>query len=377
MNGVVENKVYTNPGDISFVKLDQTGGQNSGDSLDVSIMPYNGNYDMDLYFSGGPYNERSVSANETIEWNHNSDDSLIASVKQTPYYSRVDSNSNGYSLQYFWKIWTDAGAEVTVDPVDLEFYTNEPFIDVYGEAGIKGYHTGTLRVSCEVVEKLPTGSIFKYGTSKSIGISNRKTPLDETSLPGDKMQVNISYPNYSGLGSDIVINVLPTVEQLAHSAYGNSDVVYYYTYRDNQGYEEPLTWYKDTYQTAAMDWGHVPVNVEMRVQGSDGIIKRFNSSAWALKLPDITLTGGTWDSNKTVYTGIPGKAVTLKATINTKNSTVTADKVVSADIKGWYRITYNSNGEPVRNYVGGAMATSINVTSNGLYCYAGKDRNGN
>lgn len=377
MKIVVENKVYTNPDDIPFVKLDQTGGQDSGNSLDVSIMPYNDNYDMDLYFSGGPYDESCTSANEIIEWNHNSDDSLIASVKQPAYYSGVASNSNGYSLQYLWKIWTDAGAEVTVSPVDLEFYTNEPYIDVYGEAGIKGYHTGTLKVGCEVVEKLPTGNIFKYGTNGYIGISNTKTPLDETALPGNKMDINISYPNYSGLGSDIVIDVLPTVEELAKPAYGNSDVIYYYTYRDNQGYEEPIAWYKSTYQTSAMDWGHVPVNVEMRVQGSDGIIKRFNSSAWALKLPDIELSGGTWDSNKAIYVGIPNSAVTLTATIDSRYSTVPADSIVDSDITGWYKITYDSNGAPVYSYIGGAKTIFTLVTKNGTYCYAAKDRNGN
>lgn len=377
MKIVVENKVYTNPYDIPFVELDQTGGKDSGDSLDVSIMPYNGNYDMDLYFSGGPYNERCVSANETIEWNHNSDESLIASVKQAAYYGAVGSGSDGYSLQYFWKVWTDAGAEVTASPVDLEFYTDEPYIDVYGEAGINSYHTGTLRVSCEVVEKLPTGSTFKYGTSNSIRISNTRTPLDETALPGDKMQVNISYPNYSGLGSDIVIGVSPTVEDLASPAYGNSDVIYYYTYRDNQGYEEPLTWYSDTYQTTAMDWGHVPVSVEMRVEGSDGIIKRFNSSAWALKLPDIELSGGTWDSSKTIYVGFPNRAVTLTAPIDTKYSTVPADTVVDSDITGWYKITYNSNGTPSYRQIGGAGTIFTLVAQSGTYCYAAKDRNGN
>ena len=375
MQVFVNNAIY-NGNAAGKVELNETGGQTSGESLQVTIVPWLSDNKLPVTLNGGPYSNYPVSDGQVIDWNVKSDN-LVATVDYEPYFDDTTGLKDAAPV-YTWHLWGNYG---TNGEVSKDIVTTTGRLDISAAweeaAGTGNFHQ--MKVSC-VVSEAPTNCTVRMETkTNEFRLDPTKTPLDESSLPGDKMEVDISYPAFSGLGSDIVVTVKPSAEDLAEAAYGSSTVRYEYLYRDNMAEweDEPFAWYNNTYNFNDTDWGHVKFDVTMIVHGADGIGRRFTKSAWALKLPDITVSGATLNSDKTAYVGNPGSPVTLNAPIDVTNADVAADKIVASDIAGLYRITYDNSGNPVMSLVTAGSYTQYQVTGNGTYCYAAYDRDGN
>lgn len=375
MQILVDNAVY-NGNAAGKVELNETGGQTSGESLQVTIVPWLSDNKLPVTLNGGPYSNYPVSDGQVIDWNVKSDN-LVATVDYEPYFDDTTGLKDAAPV-YTWHLWGNYG---TNGEVSKDIVTTTGRLDISAAweeaAGTGNFHQ--MKVSC-VVSEAPTNCTVRMETkTNEFRLDPTKTPLDESSLPGDKMEVDISYPAFSGSNTDIVVTVKPSAEDLADAAYGSSTVRYEYLYRDNmeEWDDEPFAWYNNTYNFNNTDWGHVKFDVTMVVYGSDGIGRRFTKSAWALKLPDITVSGATLNSDKTAYVGNPGSPVTLTAPIDTVNAQVVADKIVASDIAGLYRITYDNSGNPVMSLVTAGSYTQYQVTGNGTYCYAAYDRDGN
>lgn len=376
MQVFADNAIY-NGNAAGKVEMDQTGGQTSGESLEITIVPWLSDDKLPVTLNGGPYSDYPVNDGQVIDWNVSSDN-LVATVDYDPYFADTTGLENAAPV-YTWHLWGHYG---TNGEVSKDIVTTTGELDISAEwkkaAGTANFRQ--MKVSC-VVSEAPTNCVYRMETKTyEFRLDPTKTPLDESSLPSGKMEVDISYPNYSGSNTDIVVTVKPSAEDLADAAYGSSTVRYEYLYRDNMAEweDEPFAWYNNTYNFGDTDWGHVKFDVTMIVYGSDGIARRFNKSAWALKLPDITVSGATLNSDKTAYVGNPGSSVTLKAPIDVTNAQVAADKIVASDIEGWYRIAYDMNGKPAySNAPGEWNGTSVTLKENGTYCYAAYDRDGN
>ena len=376
MQVFVDNAIY-NGNAAGKVELNETGGQTSGDALEVTIVPWLSENKLPVTLNGGPYSNYSVNDGQVLDWNVSSDN-LVATVDYDPYFADTTGLENAAPV-YTWHLWGHYG---TNGEVSKDIVTTTGRLDIsaaWKEAAGTG-NFRTMKVSCTVSEA-PTNCAYRMETKTyEFRLDPTKTPLDESSLPGDKMEVDISYPGFSGSNTDIVVTVKPSAEDLADAAYGSSTVRYEYLYRDNMAEweDEPFAYYNNTYNFNDTDWGHVKFDVTMIVYGSDGIARRFTKSAWALKLPDITVSGATLNSDKTAYVGNPGSSVTLKAPIDTTNAQVAADKIVASDIEGWYRVAYDTNGKPAySNAPGEWNGTSVTLSENGTYCYAAYDRDGN
>ena len=376
MQVFVNNAIYN--GDAAGkVELNETGGQTSGESLQVTIVPWLSDNKLPVTLNGGPYSNYSVNDGQVIDWNASSNN-LVATVDYDPYFADTTGLENAAPV-YTWHLWGHYG---TNGEVSKDIVTTTGRLDISAAwkeaAGTANFRQ--MKVSC-VVSEAPTNCAYRMETKTyEFRLDPTKTPLDESSLPGGKMEVDISYPAFSGSNTDIVVTVKPSAEDLADSAYGSSTVRYEYLYRDNMAEweDEPFAYYNNTYNFNDTDWGHVKFDVTMIVYGSDGIARRFTKSAWALKLPDITVSGATLNSDKTAYVGNPGSSVTLKAPIDTTNAQVAADKIVASDIEGWYRVAYDTNGKPAySNAPGEWNGTSVTLKENGTYCYAAYDRDGN
>lgn len=375
MQILVDNAIY-NGNAAGKVDLDETGGQTSGESLKVTIVPWLSDNKLPVTLNGGPYSNYPVNDGQVIDWNAKSDN-LVATVDYEPYFDDTTGLKDAAPV-YTWHLWGNYG---TNGEVSKDIVTTTGRLDISAAweeaAGTGNFHQ--MKVSC-VVSEAPTNCAVRMETkTNEFRLDPTKTPLDESSLPGDKMEVDISYPAFSGSNTDIVVTVKPSAEDLADAAYGSSTVRYEYLYRDNmeEWDDEPFAWYNNTYNFNNTDWGHVKFDVTMIVHGADGIGRRFTKSAWALKLPDITVSGATLNSDKTAYVGNPGSPVTLTAPIDTVNAQVVADKIVASDIAGLYRITYDNSGNPVMSLVTAGSYTQYQVTGNGTYCYAAYDRDGN
>lgn len=371
----VDNAIY-NGNAYSKVELNKTGGQTSGDALEVTIVPWLSDKKLPVTLNGGPYSNYPVSDGQVLDWNVKSDN-LVATVDYKPYFADTTGLKNAAPV-YTWHLWGHYG---TNGEVSKDIVTTTGRLDI-SAAWEEAAGTGNFRqmkVSC-VVSEAPTNCAVRMETKTyEFRLDPTKTPLDESSLPGGEMEVDISYPAFSGLGTDIVVTVKPSAEDLADAAYGSSTVRYEYLYRDNmeEWEDEPHAWPHNTYNIPNADWGHVKIDVTMVVYGSDGLARRFYKSAWALKLPDITVSGATLNSDKTAYVGNPGSPVTLKAPIDVTNADIAADRIVASDIAGLYRITYDNSGNPVMSLVTAGSYTQYQVTGNGTYCYAAYDRDGN
>ena len=375
MQVFVDNAIY-NGNAAGKVELDETGGQTSGESLQVTIVPYLTDKKLPVTLSGGPYSNYPVSDGQVIDWNVKSDN-LVATVDYDPYFADTTGLKNAAPV-YTWHLWGHYGTNGEVSE-DIVTTTGELDISAAWEEAAGTGNFRTMKVSC-VVSEAPTNCAYRMETKTyEFRLDPTKTPLDESSLPGGEMEVDISYPAFSGLGSDIVVTVKPSAEDLADAAYGSSTVRYEYLYRDNmeEWEDEPHAWPHNTYNIPNADWGHVKIDVTMRVYGSDGLARRFHKSAWALKLPDITVSGASLNSDKTAYVGNPGSPVTLKAPIDVTNADIAADRIVASDIAGLYRVTYDNSGKPVMSLVTAGSYTQYQVTGNGTYCYAAYDRDGN
>ena len=351
--------------------LNETGGQSSGASLEVSIAPHI-SLNETVYLNGGIYNDYIISDGQTIDWNASTTDPLIAKVDYKPYYADT-INLRNYTVNYHWRLYN------SIEDFEYETTTTTNSLDI-SEATGDIYFKGVMSVSCTVEEKADNLLSQYHITSHAdkFIVNTTRTPLDKTSLPGKDMKVNISYPDYSGSGSDIVINVLPTANDLKQNVNGSCTVRYEYTYRDlTSGKEFTDSLNNDEYALDWLDWGHVPISVTMIVYGSDGIAKRFTEDSWALKLPDIVPSGGDWNSDKTIFIANEGTPINLKAPIDVTNSAVPSDNILKNEICGWYKITYDEYGQPVYNQVGdGDSLFLIAVSKNGDYCYGAIDRNG-
>lgn len=376
MQVFVDNAIY-NGNAYSYVDLDETGGQTSGDALEVTIVPWLSDKKLPVTLNGGPYSNYPVSDGQVLDWNAKSDN-LVATVDYDPYFADTTGLKDAAPV-YTWHLWGHYGTNGEVSK-DIVTTTGELDISAAWEEAAGTGNFRTMKVSC-VVSEAPTNCAYRMETKTyEFRLDPTKTPLDESSLPGGEMEVDISYPAFSGLGSDIVVTVKPSAEDLADAAYGSSTVRYEYLYRDNmeEWEDEPHAWPHNTYNIPNADWGHVKIDVTMVVYGSDGLARRFNKSAWALKLPDITVSGASLNSDKTVYVGNPGSPVTLKAPIDVTNADIAADKIVASDIEGWYRVAYDTKGKPVySNAPGEWNGTSVTLRENGTYCYAAYDRDGN
>ena len=377
MQVFVNNAIY-NGNAYSYVDLDETGGQTSGDALEVTISPWLSENKLPVTLNGGPYNDYPVMIDGRVfDWNVKSDN-LVATVDYKPYFADTTGLKNAAPV-YTWHLWGHYGTNGEVSK-DIVTTTGELDISAAWEEAAGTGNFRQMKVSC-VVSEAPTNCAYRTETKTyEFRLKPTKTPLDESSLPGGKMEVDISYPAFSGLGSDIVVTVKPSAEDLAEAAYGSSTVLYEYLYRDNmeEWEDEPHAWPYNTYSIPNADWGHVKIDVTMRVYGSDGLARRFNKSAWALKLPDITVSGASLNSDKTAYVGNPGTPVTLKAPIDVTNADIAADQIVASDIEGWYRVAYDTKGKPVySNAPGEWNGTSVTLRENGTYCYAAYDRDGN
>ena len=376
MQVFVNNAIY-NGNAAGEVELNETGGQTSGESLQVTITPWLSDKKLPVTLNGGPYSNYPVNDGEVIDWNASSNN-LVATVDYDPYFADTTGLENAGPV-YTWHLWGHYG---TNGEVSKDIVTTTGRLDISAAwkeaAGTANFRQ--MKVSC-VVSEAPTNCAYRMETKTyEFRLDPTKTPLDESSLPGDKMEVDISYPGFSGSNTDIVVTVKPSAEDLADAAYGSSTVRYEYLYRDNMAEweDEPFAWYNNTYNFNDTDWGHVKFDVTMIVYGSDGIARRFTKSAWALKLPDITVSGATLNSDKTAYVGNPGSSVTLKAPIDVTNAQVAADKIVASDIEGWYRVAYDTNGKPAySNAPGEWNGTSVTLKESGTYCYAAYDRDGN
>ena len=376
MQVFVDNAIY-NGNAAGKVELNETGGQTSGDALEVTISPLLSDNKLPVTLNGGPYSNYPVNDGEVIDWNVKSNN-LVATVDYDPYFDDTTGLRNAAPV-YTWHLWGHYG---TNGEVSKDIVTTTGRLDISAAwkeaAGTANFRQ--MKVSCTVSEA-PTNCAYRMETKTyEFRLDPTKTPLDESSLPGDKMEVDISYPSFSGSGSDIVVTVKPSAEDLADAAYGNSTVRYEFMYRDGEVdlEDEVFVWHDNTYNFNDTDWGHVKFDVTMVVYGSDGIARRFTKSAWALKLPDITVSGATLNSDKTAYVGNPGSSVTLKAPIDVTNAQVAADKIVASDIEGWYRVAYDTNGKPAySNAPGEWNGTSVTLSENGTYCYAAYDRDGN
>ena len=376
MQVFVNNAIY-NGNAAGKVELNGTGGQTSGDALEVTIVPWLSENKLPVTLNGGPYSNYPVSDGQVLDWNAKSDN-LVATVDYDPYFADTTGLENAAPV-YTWHLWGHYG---TNGEVSEDIVTTTGVLDIsaaWEEAAGTG-NFRTMKVSC-VVSEAPTNCAYRMETKTyEFRLDPTKTPLDESSLPGGEMEVDISYPAFSGLGTDIVVTVKPSAEDLADAAYGSSTVRYEYLYRDNmeEWEDEPHAWPHNTYNIPNADWGHVKIDVTMVVYGSDGLARRFNKSAWALKLPDITVSGASLNSDKTAYVGNPGSPVTLKAPIDVTNADIAADQIVASDIEGWYRVAYDMNGKPAySNAPGEWNGTSVTLRENGTYCYAAYDRDGN
>ena len=376
MQVFVNNAIY-NGNAAGKVEMNQTGGQTSGDALEVTIVPLLSDNKLPVTLNGGPYSNYPVNDGEVIDWNVKSNN-LVATVDYDPYFDDTTGLKDAAPV-YTWHLWGHYG---TNGEVSKDIVTTTGRLDISAAwkeaAGTANFRQ--MKVSCTVSEA-PTNCAYRMETKTyEFRLDPTKTPLDESSLPGDKMEVDISYPAFSGSNTDIVVTVKPSAEDLADAAYGNSTVRYEFMYRDGEVdlEDEVFVWHDDTYNFNDTDWGHVKFDVTMIVYGSNGIARRFTKSAWALKLPDITVSGATLNSDKTAYVGNPGSSVTLKAPIDTTNAQVAADKIVASDIEGWYRVAYDTNGKPAySNAPGEWNGTSVTLSENGTYCYAAYDRDGN
>ena len=376
MQVFVDNAIYN--GDAAGkVELNKTGGQTSGESLQVTIVPWLSENKLPVTLNGGPYSNYPVSDGQVLDWNVKSDN-LVATVDYDPYFADTTGLKNAAPV-YTWHLWGHYGTNGEVSE-DIVTTTGELDISAAWEEAAGTGNFRQMKVSC-VVSEAPTNCAYRMETKTyEFRLDPTKTPMDESSLPGGEMEVDISYPAFSGLGTDIVVTVKPSAEDLADAAYGSSTVRYEYLYRDNmeEWEDEPHAWPHNTYNIPNADWGHVKIDVTMVVYGSDGLARRFNKSAWALKLPDITVSGATLNSDKTVYVGNPGSPVTLKAPIDVTNADIAADQIVASDIEGWYRVAYDMNGKPAySNAPGEWNGTSVTLRENGTYCYAAYDRDGN
>ena len=334
MQVFVDNAIY-NGNAYSYVDLYETGGQTSGDALEVTIVPWLSDKKLPVTLNGGPYSNYPVSDGQVLDWNAKSDN-LVATVDYEPYFADTTGLKNAAPV-YTWHLWGHYGTNGEVSK-DIVTTTGELDISAAWEEAAGTGNFRQMKVSC-VVSEAPTNCAYRMETKTyEFRLDPTKTPLDESSLPGGEMEVDISYPAFSGLGSDIVVTVKPSAEDLADAAYGSSTVRYEYLYRDNmeEWEDEPHAWPHNTYNIPNADWGHVKIDVTMVVYGSDGLARRFNKSAWALKLPDITVSGASLNSDKTAYVGNPGSSVTLKAPIDVTNADIAADKIVASDIEGWY-----------------------------------------
>ena len=375
MQVFVDNAIY-NGNAAGKVEMDQTGGQTSGDALEVTIVPLLSDNKLPVTLNGGPYSNYPVNDGEVIDWNVKSDN-LVATVDYDLYFDDTTGLKDAAPV-YTWHLWGHYG---TNGEVSKDIVTTTGRLDISAAwkeaAGTANFRQ--MKVSC-VVSEAPTNCAYRMETKTyEFRLDPTKTPLDESSLPGDKMEVDISYPAFSGSNTDIVVTVKPSAEDLADAAYGNSTVRYEFMYRDGEVdlEDEVFVWHDNTYNFNDTDWGHVKFDVTMIVYGSDGIARRFTKSAWALKLPDITVSGATLNSDKTAYVGNPGSSVTLKAPIDTTNAQVAADKIMASDIEGWYRVAYDTNGKPAySNAPGEWNGTSVTLSENGTYCYAAYDRDG-
>jgi len=370
---IIGNDMILNGTDIVGYDFLETAGE----KMDITFVPWLNDENKLLgTLNGGPYTNETVHYDgREFNWNTKSED-LTATVKYTPYFADSTGISD-YKITYTWGITgtTTGGSKksATVTTTTGSLNVSQAWEDKTGLTDFKD-----LSVMCMVTE---TGSNLKYNlqtwTNRFV-LNSTKTPLDETSLPGGEMEVKISYPEYSGLHSDIVVTVNPSPEELAKAENGSCTVRYEYLYRDNMAEWEdtPFVWSKNTHGFGDLDWGHVKVDVKMIVFGTNGAGYVFEKSAWALKLPDITVSGATLNSDKTAYVGNPGTPVTLKAPIDVTNADIAADKIVASDIAGLYRITYDNSGNPVMSLVTAGSYTQYQVTGNGTYCYAAYDRDG-
>ena len=376
MQVFVNNAIY-NGNAAGKVEMNETGGQTSGDALEVTIVPWLSDKKLPVTLNGGPYSNYPVSDGQVLDWNVSSDN-LVATVDYDPYFADTTGLKNAAPV-YTWHLWGHYGTNGEVSE-DIVTTTGELDISAAWEEAAGTGNFRQMKVSC-VVSEAPTNCAYRMETKTyEFRLDPTKTPLDESSLPGGEMEVDISYPAFSGLGTDIVVTVKPSAEDLADAAYGSSTVRYEYLYRDNmeEWEDEPHAWPHNTYNIPNADWGHVKIDVTMVVYGSDGLARRFHKSAWALKLPDITVSGATLNSDKTAYVGNPGTPVTLKAPIDVTNADIAADQIVASDIEGWYRVAYDMKGKPVySNAPGEWNGTSVTLRENGTYCYAAYDRDGN
>jgi hypothetical protein len=269
MQFLVNGEVYTGKNDIVFLDLNRTGTwydiayrekpyadsfeKHDGHKMSVTIMP-NALHKEPVYLDGGKYKDYTLFDQETVRWNYGSKETLIVSAKD---YDQLFSETSGMDRQqiaYRWKVTSET------DSIEISPTTKDGKLDITGLLKTKGYNTvrGTLSISCEIFEQIvysEASNTSSFDTC-TFHIQPTTTPLDATSLPGNGMKVVITYPNFSGLGSDIVVNVQPTPEQLAQAQYGNSYPVYYYTYRDNDAdsADEPTRSYKSTHASSWMDW---------------------------------------------------------------------------------------------------------------------------
>ena len=370
----IGNDMILNGTDIVGYDLLETAGV----KMDITFVPWlTDENKLPVALNGGPYNNYPVIIDGRVfDWNVKSDN-LVATVDYDPYFADTTGLENAAPV-YTWHLWGHYGTNGEVSE-DIVTTTGELDISAAWEEAAGTGNFRQMKVSC-VVSEAPTNCAYRMETKTyEFRLDPTKTPLDESSLPGGEMEVNISYPAFSGLGSDIVVTVNPSAEDLAEAAYGSSTVRYEYLYRDNmeEWEDEPHAWPHNTYNITNADWGHVKIDVTMVVYGSDGIARRFYKSAWALKLPDITVSGATLNSDKTAYVGNPGTPVTLKAPIDVTNADIAADKIVASDIAGLYRVTYDNSGKPVMSLVTAGSYTQYQVTGNGTYCYAAYDRDGN
>ncbi|MBR3936414.1 MAG: hypothetical protein IKJ66_00580, partial [Bacteroidaceae bacterium] len=371
---VIQNDTtLTGYGNLNALSLDKTGGQTSGKSLEVTILPYVSGKEM-LTVNGGPYNN-SLSADTTFKINYTDID---VTADYEPYFKDTTGLEN-YSITYTWSVYNNfsgsGGIKFNTNTTTNTLNLEDALRANTGSAAFKG----TLTVKCTVVEQASNGSFLPIITEFfSAKFENIKTPLTEDALPGGKMDTVITYPDGSSGKTPVLITVKPLASQLAQDAYGNCTVEYQYDFRSWTGGTTKTYSNTGKLDCFALDCGHVKVATTMIVYGSEGQGRRFTDEAWALVLPEITATGGSWDSGKTAIIGSPGTRVMLKAPIDTVNAAVAADKITASDIEGWYKITYDSNGDEVYTYVSGSKGyATIGILTGGTYCYAAKDRDGN
>lgn len=249
---IINGKTYVGPFG-SEIDLMKTGAVthgwsepvDDGKKMEVTFLPYAIDK-LPVTLNGGPYSNYPVSDGQVIDWNAKSD-SLVATVDYDPYFADTTGLKNAAPV-YTWHLLGHYGTNGEVSK-DIVTTTGELDISAAWEEAAGTGNFRQMKVSC-VVSEAPTNCAYRMETKTyEFRLKPTKTPLDESSMPGGKMKVDISYPAFSGLGSDIVVTVKPSAEDLADAAYGSSTVRYEYLYRDNmeEWEDEPHAWPHNTY----------------------------------------------------------------------------------------------------------------------------------